>query len=123
MSVDFDYDENQGNTARPHRPDDDPGDRMVVPSIFVESLLRKSPVANPSTMNGKGCLSSVLGLTFINQWLSVLVDEVHMIAAEDGDTESVRDFKDFDELQLAADKCMERLTRSGDFPAVYQHFA
>ncbi|KAL1495333.1 hypothetical protein AB1Y20_017187 [Prymnesium parvum] len=111
MSVDFDYDENQGNTAHtecllsmetdknfyvatsgamPWRePDDDPGDRMVVPSIFVESLLRRSPVANPSTMNGKGCLSSVLGLTFINQWLSVLVDEVHMIAAEDGDTESV----------------------------------
>mmetsp|Transcript_20395 Transcript_20395/g.50920 ORF Transcript_20395/g.50920 Transcript_20395/m.50920 type:complete len:587 (+) Transcript_20395:419-2179(+) len=138
MSIDFDYDENQGSTAHtecllsmetdnnfyvatsgamPWRePDDDAGDRMVVPSIFVESLLRKAPVANPSTLNGKGCLSSVLGLAFINKWLSVLVDELHMIAAEDGDTESVRDFKDFDELQLAADKCMERLTMSGDFP-------
>mmetsp|Transcript_45444 Transcript_45444/g.112979 ORF Transcript_45444/g.112979 Transcript_45444/m.112979 type:complete len:110 (-) Transcript_45444:95-424(-) len=64
MSVDFDYDENLGNSAHnecllsmetdnnfyvatsgalPWRePDDAPGDRMVVPGIFVESLLRKA---------------------------------------------------------------------------------
>jgi len=89
---------------------------MVVPGIFVESLLRKAPVPDPSSLNDKGCLSSVLGIAFINQWLGVLVDELHLISAEDGDTESVRDFKDFDELQLAADECMARLTLSGDFP-------
>mmetsp|Transcript_31452 Transcript_31452/g.78376 ORF Transcript_31452/g.78376 Transcript_31452/m.78376 type:complete len:397 (+) Transcript_31452:117-1307(+) len=138
MSVEFDYDENQGNSAHndcllsmetdnnfyvstagamPWRePDDAPGDRMVVPGIFVESLLRKAPVPDPSKLKDMGCLSSVLSLSFINQWLSVLVDELHLIAAEDGDADSVRDFKDFDELQLAADACMDRLTRSGEFP-------
>mmetsp|Transcript_13267 Transcript_13267/g.33120 ORF Transcript_13267/g.33120 Transcript_13267/m.33120 type:complete len:164 (+) Transcript_13267:134-625(+) len=122
MSVDFDYDENQGNSAHtecllsmetdnnfyvatsgalPWRePDNAPGDRMVVPGIFVESLLRKAPVPDPSSLNDKGCLSSVLGIAFINQWLGVLVDELHLIAAEDGDTESVRDFKDFDGVAL-----------------------
>mmetsp|Transcript_12013 Transcript_12013/g.25360 ORF Transcript_12013/g.25360 Transcript_12013/m.25360 type:complete len:136 (-) Transcript_12013:361-768(-) len=94
MSVDFDYDENQGNSAHtecllsietdnnfyvatsgalPWRePDNAPGDRMVVPGIFVESLLRKAVVPDPSSL----------------------------IAAEDGDTESVRDFKDFDGVAL-----------------------
>ncbi|KAL1519837.1 hypothetical protein AB1Y20_023341 [Prymnesium parvum] len=91
MSVDFDYDENQGNTAHaecllsmetdnnfyvamsealPWRePEDAPGDRMVVPGIFVESLLRKAPVSDPSRLRDKGCLSSVLSLSYINRWL------------------------------------------------------
>jgi len=64
MSVDFHYDENFGNPAQaecllsldmdnnfyvatadalPWRePDDEPEDRMVVPIIYVESLLRKA---------------------------------------------------------------------------------
>lgn len=138
MSVDFDYDEHLGNPAHteclltletdnnfyvatsgalPWRePEDAPGDRMVVPGIFIESLLRKAPVADPSLMRDRGCLSSTIGVAFINQWLSVLVDELHLIAADDGDQDSVRDFRDFDELQLAADGCMHRLTQSGDFP-------
>ncbi|KAL1498817.1 hypothetical protein AB1Y20_014121 [Prymnesium parvum] len=29
MSVDFDYDENQGNTARPHRPPTPPNSRVT----------------------------------------------------------------------------------------------
>jgi len=72
-------------------------------------------VTDTTVLNGRGCLSSVLGLEFINQWLSVFVDELELIAAPDGDTESVRDFKDFDELQLAADECTDRLMRTDDF--------
>ncbi|KAL1530454.1 hypothetical protein AB1Y20_001356 [Prymnesium parvum] len=113
MSVDFDYDENQGNPAHtdcllsmetdnnfyvatsgalPWRePEDTPGDRMrgwwpaLVPGIFVESLLRKAPVTDASQLKDKGCLSSVLSLEYINRWLSVFVDELQLIAAEDGD--------------------------------------
>ncbi|KAL1496792.1 hypothetical protein AB1Y20_014380 [Prymnesium parvum] len=136
MSVNFEYDESMGNPAQhaecllsletdnnfyvatsdalPWRePDDEPGDRMVVPIVFVESLLRMAPVEDPSQLNDKGCLSSVLSTTFINQWLSVFVDELQLIAAEDGDQDAVRDFKDFDELQMAADKyCMDRIAQS-----------
>ncbi|KAL1525413.1 hypothetical protein AB1Y20_020272 [Prymnesium parvum] len=102
-------------------PEDTPGDRMRgwwCAGIFVESLLRKAPVTDASQLKDKGCLSSVLSLEYINRWLSVFVDELQLIAAEDGDPDSVRDFKDFDELQLAADQCMDRLTRSNEFPGL-----
>eukprot|EP00327_Prymnesium_parvum_P048837 CAMPEP_0205887620 /NCGR_PEP_ID=MMETSP1083-20121108/19925_1 /ASSEMBLY_ACC=CAM_ASM_000430 /TAXON_ID=97485 /ORGANISM="Prymnesium parvum, Strain Texoma1" /LENGTH=143 /DNA_ID=CAMNT_0053251453 /DNA_START=534 /DNA_END=964 /DNA_ORIENTATION=- len=82
-------------------------DNVTLPAIEWSSLAfssshfsRKAPVPDPSSLNDKGCLSSVLGIAFINQWLGVLVDELHLIAAEDGDTESVRDFKDFDGVAL-----------------------
>ncbi|KAL1524410.1 hypothetical protein AB1Y20_019305 [Prymnesium parvum] len=137
MSTQFDYDEALGNAASPDcllsletdnnffistsnalpwkEPADQAEDRMTIPVIFIESLLRKAPVPDPSSLNGKLCLESVLSLDFINNWISVLVDELGMLAAEDGDQDAVRDFADFDELQTKADECMQRLCHTSDF--------
>ncbi|KAL1529200.1 hypothetical protein AB1Y20_000158 [Prymnesium parvum] len=137
MWIQFDYDESLGNEASPDcllsletennffistsralpwkEPSDRSDDRMTVPAIFIESLLRKAPVSDPSSLNDKGCLESTLSLDFINNWISVLVDEVAMLASDDGDEDAVKDFIDFDELQSKTDACMQRLCLTSEF--------
>mmetsp|Transcript_27505 Transcript_27505/g.68371 ORF Transcript_27505/g.68371 Transcript_27505/m.68371 type:complete len:161 (-) Transcript_27505:847-1329(-) len=126
MSVQFDYyDESLGNApsaecllsletdnnfyistsgALPYwrEPADEAEDRMTIPVVFIESILRRAPVPNPGSLKERKCLESTLSLDFINNWVSVLVDELGMISPEDGDEDAVKDFADFDELPLHA---------------------
>ncbi|KAL1507908.1 hypothetical protein AB1Y20_007513 [Prymnesium parvum] len=112
MSVDFDYDENQGNPAHT-----DCLLSMETDNNFYVATSGALPWREPEDTPGDRMRGWCL--EYINRWPSVFVDELQLIAAEDGDPDSVRDFKDFDELQLAADQCMDRLlTRSNEFPGL-----
>lgn len=137
MSVDFEYDEDQGNPAHAgcfmrlatdtnfyisteaalpwKEPADAPGDAMVVEVIWLESLLRKAKVRQSNGLSQMGCLTVVLHVNFINQALSTLVDEVGLLESEDGDKDSVRDYRSFNELQDSADRCWEKIHSDPDF--------
>lgn len=131
MSVVFDYDEAMGNPAAPDcllslevdnnffiatesalpwsEPADQPGDRMTLPCVFVESLVRRLKVVDPRQMAGMGSMEHVLSAPFLSQCISTLVDHLRLLAADDGDEDSVKDFRDFDELQAAADLAIAKL--------------
>lgn len=137
MSVQFEYDEDNGNGAEAgcllristdtnfyistegalpwKEPADAPGDAMVIDAVWIESLVRKAKVSQPNTLSDLGCLSVVLNPTFINEWLSVLVDETGLLGAEDGDEDAVRDYQSFNELQDAADACWEKIFIDSEF--------
>ncbi|KAL3892517.1 MAG: hypothetical protein SGPRY_015057, partial [Prymnesium sp.] len=124
MPIDLDFDENFGNPPDSRclvsvaRDEDfyvatqgsilweDPADgdqtRAVAAAVYFEALLRKAPVPDPQKLKGFPYLSSILAGEHLIGALTFLVEN-GLVEAEDGDEESVRDFRSFDELQQRAD--------------------
>ncbi|KAL3929824.1 MAG: hypothetical protein SGPRY_001793 [Prymnesium sp.] len=124
MLIDLDFDENFGNPpdyrclvsgARDENlyvategsiPWEDPavGDqtRAVAAAVYFEALLREAPFPDPQKLKGFPYLSSILAGEYLIGALTFVVEN-GLVEAEDGDEESVRDFRSFDELQQRVD--------------------
>ncbi|KAL3892839.1 MAG: hypothetical protein SGPRY_014734 [Prymnesium sp.] len=84
-------------------PADGDASRATIAIVWIEALLRKAPVPDPSKLGTTMLLSSCLHLDYVRGALECLAD-LGLLAAEDGDDESVRDFIGLDDLQRAADQ-------------------
>lgn len=129
-TVDLEYDENVGNPATAacllsfereqdfvvatadalpwSEPANGDADRITVPIVWIESLLRKAKVEDPNSLRGVPFFTSCLSCEAItdgslNALLEAGLVDVPAVDGEEENEEEVRDFLNFTELQKEAD--------------------
>ena len=95
-------------------PADGDASRAVVPGAFLERLLRRTRVPDPTVLQPDKFMERTLADTFVGESLGLLVEEGLLEPDEDapaGDTVHV--FESATELQRKADQCAEQLAANG----------
>ncbi|KAL3908445.1 MAG: hypothetical protein SGPRY_009797, partial [Prymnesium sp.] len=96
--------------ALPWREPDgeDDGERMVIATVWIESLLRNVPVPSSPSLRDVPFLTRTPAATWIAAALSELVNNAGLLVTDDEDDANVRAFASMDELQEHCDATLLR---------------
>ena len=129
-TIDLNYDEYRGNSARPdcplsiardedffaatehvlgyEEPEDGDAAYMVAAHINFERLLREMTVDDPSTLSATRLMPACLHVDTIANAIEALVEHGLLGSADDDDDEELRVFQTYDELLTTCDKLVRQ---------------
>ncbi|KAL3917734.1 MAG: hypothetical protein SGPRY_006288 [Prymnesium sp.] len=86
--------------ALPSRePEDEDDERMVIASVWIETLLRNAAVPSPAELQSVPFLTRTPAAEWMAAALSELVDNAKLLDTGDDENQNVRAFASMDELQ------------------------